>query len=99
MSALADRVLVIRILAILDNPFHEWPLAEQEAEALRLASRGLTIRQVADRLQVSRGTADNRIKDGLRQIREAGGPELVKDDLPGYVQDLIRKEVETWKNK
>ncbi|MFI7066667.1 response regulator [Kribbella sp. NPDC050124] len=53
-------------------------LTERETEVLRLVARGLTARQIADRLVLSHRTVENHVQNTLRKLQLHNRAELVR---------------------
>ena len=51
------------------RPQHPGGLSRREVEVLRLAAKGLTTRQIADRLYIAPKTADHHIQHGYINIK------------------------------
>ncbi len=73
-----------QIRAILKNPFGEYPnLSDQEETVLRLASRGLTNREIAHRENISEEMVAYVLRNGLLKIN------MKKKDLSNKVFLMI----------
>ncbi len=63
-------------------------LTERETEVLKLVSRGLSARQIADRLVVSHRTVENHVQNTLRKLQLHNRVELTRYALEhGMDQD------------
>ncbi|MDQ3601401.1 MAG: response regulator transcription factor, partial [Actinomycetota bacterium] len=53
-------------------------LTERETEVLRLVAKGLTARQIADRLVISHRTVENHVQSTLRKLQLHNRVELAR---------------------
>jgi DNA-binding NarL/FixJ family response regulator len=68
-----------RLAAVPAEPDGEWPqLTDRETEVLRLVAKGLTYKQVADRLVVSHRTVQNHVQNTLGKLQLHNRVELVR---------------------
>jgi DNA-binding NarL/FixJ family response regulator len=93
-----DGEAVNAVLAAAGHPIHlarrSWPagLSEREVEVLRLVARGLSKRQIAERLIISPATADHHIRHIYDKI---GVSTRAAATLFALQHDLVRAPVES----
>lgn len=64
---------------LLDGPTHETPrLTERETEVLRLVAKGLSYKQIAERLVLSHRTVQNHVQNTLRKLQLHNRVELTR---------------------
>ena len=56
----------------------ETPLTERETEVLRMVAKGLSYRQIAERLVVSHRTVQNHVQNTLRKLQMHNRVELTR---------------------
>lgn len=89
----ADENLVLRINAILANPFHDCGLDERELKIVEWRLVNQPMDEIAEVLGISRRQAYNILDAALQKIGKVVGEPMTADALTAYVLGRIRAEL------